>query len=99
MTGPVIPGDFACHYTPMEEPRVVAERYMNPPTFRGIDIERHNQVIKVQITKLSHCLEQGFPTWGTQEVGKGDASVWTNDTNCNICNNNGNFEWVFFKNQ
>ncbi len=54
MTGPVIPGDFACHYTPMVEPRVVAERYMNPPTFRGIDIERHNQVIKAQFTKLSN---------------------------------------------
>ena len=44
MTGPVLPCESSNHYTPMEEPKIEFERFMSAPTYRGINIERHNQV-------------------------------------------------------
>ncbi len=44
MTGPVLPCDNSSHYIPMEEPKIEFERFMSAPTYRGINIERHNQV-------------------------------------------------------
>ena len=46
MTGPVLPVESSNHYVPMEEPKNEWERVMAPPTYRGINIERHNQVCR-----------------------------------------------------
>ena len=45
ISGPVLPVESSNTYIPMEEPRVDAGKMMAPPTFRGINIERSNQVL------------------------------------------------------
>ena len=44
MSGPVLPVESSNKYVPMDEPKVESDKFMAPPTFRGINIERNNQV-------------------------------------------------------